>query len=168
MLEKLLHDHDVLRERAGKLIVLLDLPVMPDPELLGQARWELSGYVMQHLALEDRYVYAKLLADPRPHVRALGQNSQDELKALYTEYARQGQYWTQERIASGWDLYRRPAKKRVLQMLERIDREETELYPLVHDAAINVSTHAPHSTNWARDAFAIKDAMTKTARHLPG
>jgi hypothetical protein len=163
MLEKLLHDHAVLRERGERLIALLDLPSMPDPQVLAHTRWQLSSHVMQHLALEERYLYAKLLSDPRPHVRALGESFQRELAALYADYSEQGKYWTQDRIAADWDAYRHPAKARALAMFARAEREEAQLYPLIQGASIDVSTHAPHTSNWTRDAFAIKDAMTQAS-----
>jgi hypothetical protein len=163
MLDKFLQDHAVLRQMGESLIALLDLPEMPDPQELAERRWRLSSHVMQHLALEDRYLYAKLLNDPRPDVRAKGECFQQELSSLFGDYVEQGKYWTQERIAADWHGYRHKAKQRVLIMFARVDREEAELFPLIEDATIDASTKVPHSTNWARDAFAIKDAMVNTA-----
>ena len=163
MLDKFLHDHAILRQRGESLIALLDRPEMPDPQELAEARWRLSSHVMQHLALEDRYLYAKLLNDPRPDVRAMGQSFQHELASLFADYVEQGKYWTQERIAADWDGYRHKARDRVLVMFARVEREEAELFPLIENATIDASIQVPHSSNWARDAFAIKDAMTKVA-----
>ena len=160
MLNKLLQDHAMLREKGEALIALLDLPSMPDRQILAQMRWEVSSLMMQHLALEDRYLYAKLISDPRPHVRSIGERFQQELLDLYAHYSEQGKYWTQDRIAADWDGYRHAAKRRTHVMFERIEREESELYPLIAGAAIDINSHAPHTTNWAREAFAIKDAMT--------
>lgn len=163
MLDKLLQDHAILRERGQSLLALLDLSEMPDQQVLAETRWQLSGHVMQHLALKDRYLYAKLLTDPRPDVRAMGEEFHRELAALYADYCEQGKYWTQERVAAEWETYRHPAKARVLAMFARVEREEAELFPLVYDASIDISTQVPHSSNWAREAFAIKDAMTKAS-----
>ncbi|WP_446654063.1 hypothetical protein [Blastomonas sp.] len=163
MLERMLLDHAVLRERGESLMALLDRSEMPDQQLLAETRWQLSGHVMQHLALKDRYLYAKLLNDPRPHVRAIGEEFHQELAALYADYCEQGKYWTQERVAAEWEAYRHPAKARILAMFARVEREETQLFPLVYDASIDISTQVPHSSNWAREAFAIKDAMTKAS-----
>lgn len=165
MLDKFLHDHAILRQLGESLIALLELADMPDPELLAETRWRLSSHVMQHLAFEDRYLYAKLLSDPRPHVRATGEPFQQELASLFGDYVEQGKYWTQERIAADWDGYRHKAIERVHVMFARVEREEAELFPLIHDATIDASTQVPHSSNWTRDAFAIKDAMTKVAAH---
>lgn len=165
MLNKLLQDHAVLREKGEALIALLDLPAMPDQQVLAQTRWELSSLMMQHLALEDRYLYSKLISDPRPHVRSIGEKFQQELLDLYAHFSEQGKYWTQDRIAGDWDGYRHPARSRAHIMFARIEREEAELYPLIADASIDVSSHSPHTANWARDAFAIKDAMTVTGSH---
>lgn len=163
MLQKLLDDHAMLREKGEALIVLLDLPVMPDRHVLAELRWQVSSLMMQHLALEDRYLYAKLINDPRPDIRSMGERFQQELIGLYAHFSEQARYWTQDRIAADWDGYRHPARQRAHIMFARIEREEAELYPLIKDASIDLSTQVPHSANWTRDAFAIKDAMINSA-----
>lgn len=168
MLDKILRDHAILRERGENLIALLELKEMPDAKLLAEVRWQLSSHVMQHLALKDRCLYTKLLNDPRAHVRTLGEMFHRELTDMYVQYSEQGKYWTQERVAANWEAYRHPAKARVLAMFARVDREEAELLPLVRNAAIDITTQVPHSSNWTREAFAIKDAMTKPETGLGG
>ncbi|PXW75890.1 hypothetical protein C7451_10651 [Blastomonas natatoria] len=160
MLNRLLRDHALLRARGETLLGLLDLPEPPDPAVLADARWQLTSQIMQHLSLEDRHLFGKLLADPREEVRALGNRFQAELADLFTHHAEHARTWTPERIAADWQTFRSASRHRVLEMFARLDREEEELYPLAREAKIDVDSYGPHSFNWTRDAFAIKDSIT--------
>lgn len=161
MLDKLLHDHATMRAKAQALLALLDLEIMPDPGVLADTRWQLSSFIMQHLAYEDRHLYSKLLSDKRPHVVATGKKFQAELAELFGKYAEHAQFWTPDRIAADWQGFRTTARQRIVGMHARIDHEELELFPLVADASIDTGASAAPTNNWARDAFAIKDAMVK-------
>lgn len=168
MLDRLMRDHVIMREKAELLLQLLDAPAMPPAHVLSGCRWQLSSHIMQHLAFEDRHLYAKLLRDDRAHVLETGKRFQSELAELFGGYAEHAQFWTAERIASDWDGYRISARAKIQEMSERIDREESELFPLVCEADIDIASHIAPTTNWARDAFAIKDAMTGARRQAAG
>lgn len=159
MLKRLLRDHAIMRERGDTLLALLDQSEPPPSDVLADARWQLSSYIMQHLALEDRHLYTKLLNDDRAHVQQTGRRFQAELAELFGSYAESAQFWTPERITADWDNFRSMARTRLLRMYARIDSEEAELFPLAYDAAIDVSAHGLPSHNWTRDAFSIKDAI---------
>lgn len=161
MLERLLRDHAIMRERGEALLALLDQSDPPPAAILADARWQLTSHIMQHLAFEDRHLYAKLLNDERSLVRETGRRFQAELADLFSSFADSAQYWTPEHIAADWSAYRDMARSRLLKMFARIDREETELFPLADDADIDLAEHGLPSHNWTRDAFTIKDAMVK-------
>ncbi|MDK2755157.1 MAG: hypothetical protein KYX66_00305 [Blastomonas fulva] len=167
MLDRLLRDHRLIREKAQALLQLLDHETMPSRALLAETRWRVGSHIMQHLAFEDRHLYAKLLQDERLHVREKGQQFQAELATLFAEYAQHAQYWTPDRIASEWSRFRVESRRMTLAMFARIDLEEVELYPLATNAAIDMKTNVAPTTNWTREAFAIKDAITKGACTLP-
>lgn len=160
MLDRLLRDHTIMREKAEDLLRLLDRETMPAGAMLAEIRWQLGSHIMQHLAFEDRHLYAKLLRDERAHVRDIGRKFQSELAELFTTYSQHAQCWTPERIAADWDGFRSASRRMTLAMLARIDQEEAELYPLATDAAIDIATNVAPTTNWTREAFAIKDAIT--------
>jgi hypothetical protein len=154
-----MRDHAIMRDKADVLLELLDRDSMPPSDALADARWQLSSHIMQHLAFEDRHLYAKLMADPRPHVLETGRRFQAELTDMFADYTVHAKRWTPEAIAADWDGFRASARIRTHEMFARIDREEAELFPLACDAHIDTKTNAPPTANWARDAFAIKDAM---------
>lgn len=166
MLDKLLHDHATMRAKAQALLALLDQDNMPDPGVLADTRWQLSSFIMQHLAYEDRHLYSKLLSDERPHVVATGKKFQAELSELFGKYTEHAQFWTPDRIAADWQGFRTAARQSIEGMHRRIDHEERELFPLVADASIDTTGSSAPTNNWARHAFAIKDAMVKGAARV--
>lgn len=168
MLDRLLRDHAIMREKAEVLLQLLERDAMPSRELIAETRWQLSSHIMQHLAFEDRHLYSKLLRDQREHVREIGRRFHSELAALFTTYSQNAQFWTPEQIANDWDGFRVVSRKMIYAMFARIDLEEAELYPLASDAQIDIASNAAPAINWAREAFVIKDAITVQPRQPVG
>ncbi len=168
MLDRLLRDHDMIREFAQGLLDLLETETMPSSLHLAERRWKLGSKIMQHMAFEDRHLYAKLLRDERPHVRAIGLKFQSELTNLFSAYSEHAQFWTPERITQDWNGFRLASIKMTQAMFARLSMEEAELYPLASDAAIDITSNAAPDTNWTREAFAIKDAITHQLRPAAG
>lgn len=163
MLNKLKQDHATIRIKAQTLVDLLDQDAAPDRAILADARWQVSSFIMQHLAYEDRHLYSKLLRDHRPQVAETGRQFQAELAELFASFSRHAQHWTPDRIAADWHGFRSAARPIVFGMFARIDREERDLFPLAADASIDTDTSVAPTSNWTREAFAIKDAMVKGA-----
>lgn len=164
MLKKLLQDHAMMRQKAQTLVDLLGQDSMPDRQVLANKRWQLSSFIMQHLAFEDRHLYSKLPDDERPQVVALGKRFQADLAELFTSFADHAQFWTPDRIAGDWHGFRASARNMISAMEARIDREEAELFPLFAGSGIDRANGRAPTNNWTREAFAIKDAMTIGAR----
>lgn len=159
MLDRLLHDHQVIRENAQALLALLDSETLPPSKLLAETRWKVGSHIMQHLAFEDRHLYAKLLRDERPEVAEAGRRYQADIAEMFAVYSAHARHWTADRIAADWQTFRIDSKKMTMAMFVRIELEETELFPFASDAEIDLASNAPPAINWAREAFAIKDAM---------
>lgn len=168
MLDRLLRDHQVIREKAQALLDLLDSDQMPSRSILAETRWTLGSQIMQHLAYEDRHLYSKLLHDERAEVRETGRQFHSDLAALFAAYASNAQHWTPDRIAQDWDGFRADARRMTLAMFARIDLEEAELYPLAAGAQIDLKTNYAPTANWTREAFAIKDAIIDGTRQPVG
>lgn len=161
MLDRLLRDHQVIRDKAQALLDLLDSETLPPRELLADTRWKVGSHVMQHLAFEDRHLYAKLLRDERGEVADIGRRFQSELAELFAVYSAHALHWTADRIESDWQAFRVESRKMTLGLFSRIDDEETELFPFARDAQIDLASNAAPVTNWTREAFDIKDAMMR-------
>jgi len=156
MIERMLADHARLRACADCLERLLSSPALPDMDALAEARWALGSAMMQHLAFEERHLYAHLNRDPRPHVRRIAASFQADLASSFAPYAEHAKQWTPERVAARWDDYRSRTRKLLETMHVRMARVEAALYPLVTEHAIDTSESAPPTQNWTREAFAIK------------
>ncbi len=161
MLARMLGDHDRLRQCAARLRALIDAPTPCDPAELAAVRWDLGSTMMAHLAFEDRHLYSKLEQDSRPAINAAGRAFQSELRAQFGAYAEHAKSWTPQRVAADWTSYGTAVSRFLALLLERIDREERELYPLVEEAGIVTIGSAPVRDNWTREAFAIKDQIRK-------
>lgn len=159
MLERMLADHARLRVCADRLEALVSSPALPDMGTLAAARWDLGCTMMQHLAFEDRHLYAHLEQDPRDHVRRTAASFQQELTSSFGPYAEHAKQWTPERIAQAWDQYRAQAGALIQALRARITREEEELYPLVRESGIDTRASALPTRNWTREAFAIKERI---------
>lgn len=159
MIERMLADHARLRACADCLEALLVSADVPDPESLAAARWALGSTMMQHLALEERHLYAALRDDPRAHVRRIAEAFQNDLVTSFGPYADHAKSWTPERVSGDWDTYRTQTLALLQTMRARMTREETELYPLVERNGIDTRHSGLPGRNWTREAFVIKERI---------
>lgn len=159
MLQKLLDDHRLLKVHATALKTLLGQPAPPEAQQLADARWALGSCVMQHLAFEARHLYTHLEQDERAEVRAVGLRFQADLSRTFDPYVEHVRSWTPEDVAADWDGYRHATIRLIDTMIDRILREEAELFPFVRLRGIDTQRTAPTTANWTRDAFAVKDAI---------
>jgi hypothetical protein len=156
MLKRLYDSHRCLEASAASLAALLDAPV-PDERALKAARWDIGTRIMQHLALEDRYLFSHLLADQRPDVAALARQFQTRFAQYMADYAEHAKSWTAERVAADWAGYKAVTRKQLALLGERIRLVETQLFPLAGAKPL-IASGAP-SVSWAKEAFAIKDSI---------
>lgn len=157
MLNRLLASHRSIEATAAQLAMLLD-HATPDIERLMAARWELATRMMQHLALEDRHVYANLAASDDPQSAAIGRRYQQVYAEHLENYATHARQWTNERIVAEWSRYRDVTREQLRLLQERIDLVEHELYPLA-TTEIDVDQRQQPSRSWARAAFDLKDVL---------
>jgi hypothetical protein len=163
MLERLRNQHDLLRAFAHDLLGLLGSDRAADPEALAASRWRLSRMLLQHLALEERHVYRPLERDPRADVNMIAHGFSRELEDSFTRYQEHMHHWTPEAILEDWPTYRRAAGHLLQFLLERLDREERELYPLINDEA-DIGMRSPNDRNWAAQGFIFREKIGQAAQ----
>lgn len=163
MLERLRNQHDLLRAFAEDLLGLIGSEQLADADLLAASRWRLSRMLLQHLSLEERYVYRPLERDPRPEVNIVAHAFSRELEDSFGRYEEHMHHWTPERIADDWQCYRRAARHLLDFLLERLDREERELYPMLNEEA-DIGLRSPKDRNWAAQGFIIRDKIGQAAQ----
>ena len=111
---------------------------------------------MQHLAVKERHVYAKLEIDQRLPVRAFFEKSKADLVARFDEYTAHMEAWPTSRAVSDWRDYSPKAIAVVRKFTERFEREEQELFDVLARNNIDISTPAAVTSNWTRRAFDVK------------
>ncbi|QUT04245.1 hemerythrin domain-containing protein [Sphingobium phenoxybenzoativorans] len=159
MIERLLQDHDKMRSLAKELSEILSQPYPADLDHLAELRWDMASTIMTHLAFEDRAFYSKIEADPREHVRVLALKFRAELSEKFREYSAHTRNWTPARLQMEWSAYRACALEFLNWLIDRADREEKQLFPLITTGMVDSSSRNLTSVNWAREAFAMKDAI---------
>ena len=161
MIDKLCNQHELLRQFVGELLALVSGDTPCDPENLAASRWRLARMLLQHLALEERAVYRPLERDPRPQVVMLAYGFRRELDTSYARYEQHMAEWTRERIEAQWPAYVSAVRHMADFLLERLDREERELFPLVNEAQPFPRT--PRDRNWAAQGWTIREQIQQAA-----
>jgi hypothetical protein len=156
MLDRLRRSHRGLEVAGAEIMAVLDAEVR-DGAALSAARWNLATLLTQHIAMQDRHLFAYLAEDMRPEVSRIGRRAREEFAKHFADYADHAKQWTAERVDRDWTGYRAVARSQLDGLSERIAHVERDLFPLVEGCSIN--GRGAVSTNWAREAFAVKDSV---------
>jgi hypothetical protein len=162
MVAKLRNQHDQFRELAAGLKILLRGRTPANPDVLAAGRWRLTRLLLQHLSAEERTIYRPLERDPRPEIAVLAHSFKCELDAAFARLEEHIDLWTRARIDADWRGYAIATGHMIDFWLERMDREEAQLFHLVNPKAdINVRT--PGDRNWAAGGWAIRQKIEEAA-----
>jgi hypothetical protein len=162
VIDKLLNQHQLLRRFGTELLALTEGDTPCDMERLAASRWRLARMLLQHLALEERVIYRPLERDPRPAAVIVAQGFRCELERTFERYRAHMGFWTREKIEKDWRSYTLAVGHMVTFLMERQDREEAELYPLVN-ADADISIRTPADRNWAAGGWTIRDQIEQAA-----
>ncbi|WP_294390893.1 hemerythrin domain-containing protein [uncultured Sphingomonas sp.] len=155
ILARLLAEHTQLRDLAATLGGMLAASEPPSDGTLTDTRWSMARLMLRHLPVEDRHVFRRLEAHDNPAVRARMAGFRIDLNALYGAYQHHGARWTEDTVRADWFGYRAATRHLLASLTGMMDREESELYPLLDDAPA-AEGRAPDARNWAGDAWAIR------------
>ena len=121
--------HDALREVANLYRQHLAQPG-PDARSLADCRWKLIRLVTGHLAYEGLHLYPALYqAGGRD--AAIARQMALEIEQLSCALQCHVRDWTSVRIEAEWLAYREAATALIETLERRLDREESDLYPLL-------------------------------------
>lgn len=162
MIDKLRHQHRLLRGFATEILGLVCRDTSCDLQKLAEARWRFARMLHQHLAAEERTIYRPLERDPRPDVALLAQSFRRELDDAYTRYEQHVDYWTHDRIERDWLTYRAAERHLAAFFFARMDREEAELFGLVNPSP-DIAIRTPGDRNWAAHGLAVRDKIAQAA-----
>lgn len=147
-----------LLEQIAAVTVLCDRDSCPDPDQpLMAMRWAVARTLVEHIAFEETHLLAPMEAseDVTMKVRAAaiiaGQATfKDEMIAHVFR-------WPAEQVHKDWPGFRRAMAEAHRLITERIAWERRVLIPAIKE--LNGRTGTP-KRNWARDVWAVKDALT--------
>jgi hypothetical protein len=161
MIEKLKQQHETLRALNREVLDLLGSDTPCDREKLADARWRLVRTQLQHLALEQRCIYGPLARDRRQKVALAAQGFIQEWEAAFARIQEHSNYWTPERLEAEWPEYVANARKLIEYALDRMDREEAELYPFASEGS--PAERTPDDPNWAANGRGIREQIRQGA-----
>jgi hypothetical protein len=157
MITKLRDQHDVIRTIAAELRGLL-AAATPDMNALTDCRWRMVRTLLQHLALEERWLYRPLERDTRSDVVTIAATTRQELDGAFAQLQVHIDGWPAKRVEANWSEYVRATGPFIDLLLDRMEHEERELFPLV-DGKADIGVRTPADRNWAADAMALRDKI---------
>lgn len=168
LMDRLLHDHTKLRSLGADLVTLVSSPNRCDMSELARCRWDVARMVHMHLAYEERQLFAPLVTDPRPDVRAAAAEAKRGVERLHVSYREHVKRWNAQAVTDDWPRFQISVRKMVARMVDKLDREEADLFPLVaHDAEAD-RRWQPGMRNWAGDGVALRPFICGAApRYRP-
>ena len=131
--DRLKAEHDEITQMATALRTILNEPVAPQLGELFELRAKLTDSLIKHLKTEDWILYPVLLQSHDLKVATTASELQAQGGSFSADYAQHCHRWTAETIKEDWPAYQSASLFLLDRLENRIDREETELYPLVGD-----------------------------------
>ncbi len=127
--------HDSLLKITGDISEFLDVSILTqDARKVHSLLNKLAGKLNVHLAMEDNSLYPKLLEHPQENVRSVSLYYMQEMGNLANSFKSYMSVWGMSQ-----DILDEPAEfiRQTDQMIStlksRIERENTELYPLAEE-----------------------------------
>lgn len=103
----------------------------PDFERLAHARWRLGFLLAVHLAKEDKHVYPALKRHENASLASLATKYETEMGDIDQRYRDYLADWPIQMITKRWLQFRLATTDLMDKLVQRIKREERELYPLL-------------------------------------
>lgn len=92
---------------------------------------ELAAKTTLHLAMEDGSLYPRLMAHENPKVRDTASRFNNEMSAISALFETYTAKWTESAIRQDSSGFIEETTKLFVALANRIQRENTELYPLI-------------------------------------
>lgn len=131
--DKFREQHDEILELAGQITD--KLKAKPDAAALRKLLSALAGKVNFHLAMEDKALYPRLMKQPDAKTTALAGRFASEMGGLAGVFAAYNAKWQLTAIKTDPEGFTEETRKVFGALAHRIERENSELYPLADKAA---------------------------------
>jgi iron-sulfur cluster repair protein YtfE (RIC family) len=122
-------EHDYLTTLARELAAVVARPEAMEPAALYYLRRRFAQALSRHLEREDRILYPLVIAGNDPVAAETARRLREENGALAEEFADYGRRWTAAAVQADWRCFGLETHDLLIDLQQRIAREETELYP---------------------------------------
>jgi len=124
--------HEELFLLAREIDAALEAPAFPgNARAVRRMMARLKGKLLVHSSMENEALYPHLLQHTDSHIRAVAQRLFDEFGSIYDVLAQHHSQWnTVELIEASSSAYARDTRAIFERLKVRMDRENSELYPL--------------------------------------
>jgi len=163
-LARLLSDHSKLRSLGADLVAIVSSAEPCDFRELARRRWDLARTVHLHLCFEERELFCRLEADPRPQARAAGVKGKRSVEQLHSLYKGHVERWNANGVTSRWPEFQAAVRVMVRRMIAAIDHEEVELFPFLAGGMATGRGRRPGTRNWASVGVALQPLISATAK----
>ncbi len=132
-IDRYAEQHERILTPARDILAILDSGNLAENEYaVGQLLSGLAGRLKLHLAVEDKSVYPALLNNPDEHVRIVARKFKDEVGDIYVVFNEYFKKWSSSaKIESSRDAFTRETRELFEALMDRITKEDKELYPLL-------------------------------------
>jgi len=130
-LAQLRSEHAELVKIVKELEALISGDAPPPTLALFDVRRRLSSVLIAHLKAEDWVLYPPLLSSADTKVAETARQFVDEMGGLAQAFTVYVERWDALSIESDWTRYQRESRGIIEALINRITRENQELYPLL-------------------------------------
>lgn len=122
--------HSVIILRASELGGLSERIKVRDDAVEAQQRIDaIDGLMVEHLTIEDDWLYPTLMASQDPAVRRLATEAQEEMGGVLGAWTSYRDHWDADEIVKHPKRFAAATAGIVGALALRVDRENNELYP---------------------------------------
>ena len=129
-MQRLRAEHAALVTLSRIILDMTGAPHPPRSTELAAARGLLRDTLVRHLKCEDWVLYPRLKASGDPDLIRITREFELEMGDLAADFVAYDDKWTSERVAADWPGFCRETAIIFDVLAMRVEREETELYPL--------------------------------------
>jgi len=134
-IDKFKHDHVTILGNVNDLRRLVQAGVADNGDAIARMIVSMSSTIKLHLASEDRVLYPSLIASSSSVAAQAAKKFQTEMGAIAAAYAEFSRKWNlASKVVASPDEFRQEAGAIFKALHERIQSENTALYPLAEHA----------------------------------
>jgi hypothetical protein len=159
--ERVLRQHSHILANADALETMVSGPRPANVEGLGFRRWMVTRDLLMHFARMEGQVYGPLMDEIGGEGATAASQASAETAALVADFREHVTRWHGLPSEAQWETYGRSIHWLMGRIRERIEREATDILPLLHQLPVNDQGDCPGKPDhrYVADAWEIRDLI---------